>query len=302
MQSFHHKYLETLSIRRRLSDQESRYLAWMQRGYEGELLFSQYLQQLPSHNLLIKEDLHLKFQKQTQIDAMIICDHSLFVFEIKNYATNIRFDGKDFLMGSGKVLIDNPLVQLKRSSQIVKNIVHEFSPSIEVRPYLVFVNPDQTVDLPASASEIIIRSYEIKQFLENLIQKASSGRQANQLASHIEKYQFEERIHNFSEIKNNHPLEKGLYCLTCHSFHLTCNNQFAHCSCGQHFPIKHLISKTIEDYCILYPEENLTVTKIYRFLDGQVSRPAIRRVLNQKLARIDNTNKPFYYRNPYYLD
>lgn len=298
--SLAHRYLETLSIRRLLNDSERRYLERLERGYQGEMRFSNYLNQVLNNKFRVLSNLYLQHSRKIQIDFLIICDKVVYLFEVKNYHFNLNFDGTNWQMSSGKTMLENPLIQLFRASQVVEQIIADFDRRIVVKPFLVFINPDQTVNISSDQTMHIIRSFEIKAFLENILIENYANPNLNKLVSHFEKYVYPENPFPFGVDKSTAPIEKGVYCPNCQSFHLQFKNMNAHCPCGAKHKIKDLVAQTIQDYCILNPDKHCSVKDISDFVNQEVSQITIRKVMNKQLNIIQK--QPIRYKNPYLIE
>lgn len=122
--------------RRPFSKDEQTHYQGLKRGYQGECLFDQYaaeingyLKNLPANYLV---DLTLKHSRITQIDSLFVTDQTLYLFEIKNYSSDIDWDGELWQLDSGYKLNDDPIVQVSRSVSVIKNILQELNYDISV--------------------------------------------------------------------------------------------------------------------------------------------------------------------------
>ncbi|MGN8646217.1 nuclease-related domain-containing protein [Gracilibacillus sp. HCP3S3_G5_1] len=76
---------EALLYRKELSSDEVKKCKVLQKGYEGELLFDRYVENL-SGEYLILQDLWLPHRNKIfQIDYGLIINNTFFLYELKNY-------------------------------------------------------------------------------------------------------------------------------------------------------------------------------------------------------------------------
>jgi hypothetical protein len=112
--------LGSLNARIELSSEDKEYYASLEKGYMSELVFDQFTSML--HNdLYILNDLCLEHNKLFfQIDTLIISQHTIYSFEVKNYEGDYRYEFGNFYPKLSKDEIKNPLAQLKRSKSLLR--------------------------------------------------------------------------------------------------------------------------------------------------------------------------------------
>ena len=85
--------LKALANRMDLSEKDRLHFYSINKGFEGEVLFDRYLENLRS-DCLILNDLLFKINHKTfQIDSLMIMSDSIFVFEVKNFEGDYYYDG-----------------------------------------------------------------------------------------------------------------------------------------------------------------------------------------------------------------
>ena len=286
------EYYELLERRRRLDNDEKSWYQSLKRGYEGECLFDDYVDEVLGALVLgYLSDLTLKHNRVTQIDSLLVTDEVIFQFEIKNYAMDLTWTHQQWQFGNGHSLNDDPVVQLQRSSSILRNILGELGfESPPIVPILVFINPDSFVDLKDDCSVKVLRSFELRRFLEELrscyssLSRAGSER-VNQVCQHILHYQCEPAFSNFGhsvrDLENRAPIPTGIICPVCGNRELEYGGRTITCNCGHSESKNHALKRTIKEAEILEPNFELTYKAINTFIQESLSKSSITRVLRE---------------------
>jgi hypothetical protein len=138
------KVLKVLNTRVVLSEKEKQYYLNLQKGFEGEVMFDGYLQQINMQSYILNDLLLEQNHSHFQIDSMMILQRLSYLFEVKNFEGEYYFEGDTFKTINGNE-VKNPLLQLDRNVSLLRQFFNSLGFKIPIEPYLVFVNPEFTL-------------------------------------------------------------------------------------------------------------------------------------------------------------
>lgn len=93
-------------------------------------------------------------------------------------------------------------------------------------------------------------------------------------------------------------LKKGIYCCKCGSFHLEIGSRFVNCSCGCKERKERAVLRSICEYGVLQNNKNLSVDKLFEFLDQQIPKQFIYRKLQHFFVPVTGKIRTNSYKNP----
>lgn len=139
------RILCSLNVRMELSSKDKQRLAYLEKGYQGEVFFDQLTSEL-KNDLQILNDLGLEHNKSYfQIDTLIISSHTIYPFEIKNFEGDYLYELGNFYPKLSKDEIRNPLHQLKRSKSLLRPLLKDLGTHLPIKGNVTFVNPNFTL-------------------------------------------------------------------------------------------------------------------------------------------------------------
>lgn len=146
--SISHRILEVLNNRTTLSAGEKVQYANQKKGFDGELTFDQ-IQKESGINGLILNDLLLSTRDTSyQIDALVITDQKIYLYEVKNYSGTFVYKDNGLYSTSGHAIQD-PVAQAERKRSYLYNLLIQLGYSIDIEVYVVFINSNCYIyDLP----------------------------------------------------------------------------------------------------------------------------------------------------------
>lgn len=275
-----HKRLDILQKRKALTKDQQNLLRHLNNGHEGEKHFFQMLQDHLQCDPIQLYDLHLKVGgSECQIDSLLIFQHEILLFEIKNYQGDFLIDHNKWYK-LPKREIKNPLHQLQRTELILKQFLHENNMPLTIQSHLVFINPEFHL-YQASQNLPAIFPTQLKRFIYKLknIPSERHKRHHQFVQSlknrHVKTSAFESNI-----LYDYQDLKKGITCEKCHGIMEMYNNgQLMHCAtCKNIDYANQSILKSINDFRTLFPEQKLTVKQISSWLGSDISDFRIRTV------------------------
>src|SRR5699024_6229257 len=117
-------YLQYLQGRMPLSRQYARQYTIMQSGYIGEMKFYEKMIHLLPENSLILYSLNLSYRDAFfQLDSILFVQNKLIHFEIKYYKGDYVLHDDNWFAAKSKQEINNPLMQLRRASSFLRQVV-----------------------------------------------------------------------------------------------------------------------------------------------------------------------------------
>ncbi|MDQ0273604.1 nuclease-related domain-containing protein [Cytobacillus purgationiresistens] len=113
--------MRQLDRRKGLTAMQQQYYLNLEKGFEGERFFKEYLQSI-TNEVIILQDLLLELNQTTfQLDLLCIMQQKLYLFEVKIYEDNYFIDKDIWYTLAGKE-IKNALNQLKRSESLLRQL------------------------------------------------------------------------------------------------------------------------------------------------------------------------------------
>jgi hypothetical protein len=279
--------LRCLNRRMNLPVTEVNYYSNLEKGFEGEERFDEWLENL-SDDWLILNDLLLESNNTVfQIDTLLISQETTYLFEVKNYEGDFFIDADRWYTLSGSE-IKNPLLQLKRSESLFRRLLQDLRFNSSIESYLIFVNPDFHL-YQAPLNLPIIFPTQLNRFI-NKINKESfkledkHSKFAEQLVSiHLKKSPYT-RLPDYTYDQ----IEKGITCGSCHLFIAEFTEKKLICNeCGCREEVTTAVLRSVEEFKLLFPDRTLTTKAIYEWCKIIKSKKTIRRILsrNFKLMR-----------------
>ncbi|WP_251028526.1 nuclease-related domain-containing protein [Bacillus sp. ISL-18] len=211
------RILSSLNARMGLLPKDKKHYDYQEKGYQGELLFDQLTSKLQD-DLYILNDLCLEHNKSFfQIDTLIISQLMIYLFEVKNYEGDYRYESGNFYPRLSKEEIKNPLDQLKRCNSLLCPILRNLGFQLPIEGYVTFVNPNFTL-YQAPINEPIIHPTQLNSLMKKLndIPSRLSNRHKILADQLISMHQTDSPYSRFPSYTYNQ-LNKGIICSVCHT-------------------------------------------------------------------------------------
>lgn len=289
--------MESLANRMNLSRDDRNKLHNWGKGHGGEVLLFDPLTKRLTCDCLILNDLFLEVKgKSCQLDALLIAERELIIYEVKNFEGEYYYqNGKMHFGHSGKEVYD-PLYQIRNAESVVRQLVDQLGYHFTIKKYIVFVNPNFTLFEAPRNSGLILPTM-IKTHFASINEMPSRLNQNH--------YRFAEEVktlHKEDFSLRNVPhyedelLKKGATCAQCGKF-LTGFTKKRSCVCS-HCGNEELVTQTIlrlaKECTLLFPNQKITVSLIYKWCNYQITARRIWYVLN-KYLKVKGTGKWTYY-------
>lgn len=286
--------LESLDTRMNLLTEDKQNYLNLKKGYEGEGIFDLLTEKLEC-DCYILNDLRLKVNNSIfQIDTLIIFQKIIQAFEVKNYEGDFFYE-EDKLFIKNRSEIKDPLLQLRRSESLLRQLFQSLGFSFQIEGSVVFINPEFTL-YQAPLNAPIIFPTQLNRYLKRLSTTPSKlngmhEKLADKLVSlHIDESPYEKLpTYDYSKMK------KGLICKVCHSFFIYfLGNK---CVCGQCYHVEDVESavlRHVREFKLLFPEKKITTNGIFEWCEGIDSKKRISRILG-KQYKIIGVHQWTYY-------
>lgn len=274
--------LELLDVRMELPEDKKRYYLSLKKGYEGESMFDQQIEEKLHNNCYVLNDLLLQFNNTTfQIDTVLIFGNMLRPFEVKNYEGDYYYENDKIYSSSGRE-IGNPLNQLAKTESLFRNLIHSHGFSLPISANVVFINPEFSL-YQAPLNKPFIFHSQLNRFFNQLNEQPSKltdmhKQLANKLASlHLNESPFQQLpTYRYDMLK------KGIICATCRSFALVFVGRNCVCKeCGHVENARAAILRSIWEYKLLFPDRKVTTVNIHDWCQIIDSKKRIKRVLDE---------------------
>ncbi|HIW12479.1 MAG TPA: NERD domain-containing protein [Candidatus Salinicoccus stercoripullorum] len=293
-----HVYFETLSGRAELDRKEAADLARYRSGYSGECEYDAVLDAVGHDNLFVFRDIWMQAGGgEVQFDALIVVDNVLIANEIKNYSGNYSYENGVWRV-RGQQISEDPVSQLSRAAGKLVKLRNESGFQFDIEKEIVFINPyfifggDGGMGASGGGSRQFVMRNRLKQYFRSL-GNHTSGRSAKVLAEEISG-----RI-----IADPYPvpetdygrLRPGANCFKCGSFDVELKRFVSVCRrCSYAETVERLIVRTVVDFAVLFPDGDVTMRKIYNFLDQQIDTQKIQRWMSRYFQVVRNSSKSHY--------
>lgn len=285
-------FFRALNHRSTLSTKDETKLNRLEKGYAGELIYDELYDQVINH-LYTFRNIYLKVEDTIlQIDSLIVTDHGLFVHEIKNFQGLYEIINNKWTIRQSP-LSNDPIIQLKRTTNRLQSFNYTLQENMPILGKLIFTNIEFNIESQDKEilEQIILRS-QLRRYFHELKNYSSTEKAkfyANYIMENIVENPFFNREVDLSKVK------KGVYCLKCNSFnmkklqfHFKCQD----CQCMD--TIHAHILRTLSDYHALFYKQPITISSLYEFIDGSVSKSSLIRVLNKYCTRTNKNRSSAY--------
>lgn len=258
---------------------EKQQLINLEKGYAGELEFDRRVSEIGCNFLTINDVLLEKQGTYFQLDSLFISVDVIYLFEIKSFEGDYYIIGDKWYTRTGTE-IQNPLLQVARSESLLRRYLQAFHPSLPIKSYLIFINPEFTL-YQAPLNDTMIFPTQLQRFLKdllskkpflkenhkNLARKIVSGHQVKNPFSRSPHYTYEE-------------LDKGIPCRQCKSMKtMVVAGQLICSRCSNGEKVDSAILRSTEEFEFLFPELRVTTNTVYEWCGESLSKKTVRRVL-----------------------
>ncbi|SEL18018.1 nuclease-related domain-containing protein [Alkalibacterium pelagium] len=290
------KGYESLNSRSSLSKDEQAIYSHLKSGFEGEILFDSYVESILGGDMFVLHDLLLSVNGSSiQIDALILLNNRVYLFEIKNYKGEYSYESGKYISKTGYTIV-SPNNQLERTTTLFNQLMKQWNYSVNVNEKLVFINKEFTL-FGAPPDDRVCLPTQVHTFLRNLNgQETALNPKMRQLANrlldnHKQSVPFQLKLPDYDW----EGLQKGPTCEQCRSFNLVYTQRSCTCkSCGFNTSRIDNIVGNIDEIRLLFPDMILRTHIVHEWVGGEVSIRTIRRLLNSQYKRMGHSHNAHY--------
>src|SRR5699024_994528 len=234
---------------------------------------------------------------EVQFDALIVVDNVLIANEIKNYSGNYSYENGVWRV-RGKQITEDPPSQLSRAAGKLVKLRNESGFQFDIEKEIVFINPyfifggDGGMGASGGGSRQFVLRSRLRQYFRSL-GNHTSGRSAKVLGGEISG-----RI-----LADPYPVPEPGYggrgprasCVKCARCAVEWKRFVSVCRrCSYDETVERLIVRTVVDFAVLSPDGDVTMRKIYNFLDQQLDTQKIQRWMSRYFQVVRNSSKSHY--------
>lgn len=285
-------WLEEMEKRKGLTTSEQRELKQMQAGFNGEEYFGKYMRNFIPKDWILLQDLRLKtINGEIQIDAILITNLGLTLFEVKNYSADYHYNDGRWKV-NGKVKYHNDFLQLDRTVGLLRFHMQQHGINIPVDSFVVYINEEDSVEIDDPTLPFI-KHAKLGRFVKNTLkdcQQAPTQTYHRETEWLISQHQVDERRLSLTDDRFA-TIQKGVHCVACNSFDIAGDRYHIYCNSCQFSESKEkAIIRTICDYGILFPFRNLSVPDLMTFLSPNTNYNTLFLILKRHFHRKSNSN------------
>ncbi|MCM3575514.1 NERD domain-containing protein [Mesobacillus subterraneus] len=266
----------------------------LRKGYKGEVQYDIWMQSLEIQNLTLN-DLLLEASSTTfQIDSSVITQNKILLFEVKDYEGDYYYEDERLKIINGEEIKD-PLIQLKRSTSLFRQLLSSLGFHLEVESYVLFINPEFTLYQAPKNAPIILPS-QLNRFMKKLNKRQSTLNNLHQkIADKLLELHTVDNPYKRVPKYGYEQLKKGIVCGEYHSFVDVVVKRELVCShCGSHEKIDTAVLRSVGELKLLLPDKKVTTSLVHEWCNGVVPLKSVRRILLSNLESLGERNTRYF--------
>src|SRR5690625_3578410 len=175
-----------LKSRLSFSQEEKHHYYSLQKGYLGEVQFHNLLNKLLPVSAIPLFSLRLNHRhSEFQIDSLVLFNKSIYLFEVKNYEGDFFLKGNTWYVSSTNREINNPLIQLKRSESLLRQMIGQAGYDYSIKSFVIFINSKFSL-FQAPLNLPIIFPSQLQRFFRDINEnEAPATNSEHTLAQHL---------------------------------------------------------------------------------------------------------------------
>ncbi|WP_423190127.1 nuclease-related domain-containing protein [Alkalibacterium sp. f15] len=288
--------LNYLDKRIKLGDPDKRHLLNLEKGFIGEELFDSAVKQYLNGEALVLNDLLIESKGTTfQIDSLVVTSDTIYLYEIKNYKGNFQMNSGQLYYTSGQE-ITNPLIQLNRTRELLRQLLKELESRLKIEANVVFINDSFTL-YNAKIEDPFIFPTQLKEHFKELSSRSRGLKKdhhylARKLVSfHKDDLPYQKQLPFY----NLEDFTKGVSCFHCGSFDLIVTQRSCYCkSCYKQMSIEDLVTESVKELKFLFPNQKLTTSFVDEWCGSSVNYRKIRKILQNDFMVSGTTSGTYY--------
>lgn len=278
----------------------------LEAGAKGEEILVQKLEEFGKSHWTIIRNLRLNNFSTFESDLLLLANHCLYHFEVKNYTGQYTFEDGDSYFGDFE--LDSNIVQQTRNAHLnIERICQKLPGKIKVKSILLFIGEDNQVFIQSKVNNIeILTRTDLAEYIKKIIAEENSHPiqpiQTAQLIAHLENYEVVNahlpKPYTSEQLQH---VRRGIYCSRCLSYAVEIKRNYVVCSCGLHEPREEAMIRTICEYGVLTYGQNFTKKELLDFIGEDTSLNYLKKILlkhftrtlNGRYTDYENQNLPY---------
>lgn len=267
-------------------------------GEHGEKLVLEKIRaRLQVEPIIVKDYLFEANDMECQVDLLLIFQNECVLIEVKNYTGLYRVENKEmFFVSSGERLVKSPFNQVERAKMLLTQLFKEEGIRLSISEKIVFPNEEfylygDTISMPS------VYHTTFPYFIKKLNQKRCTLGDYHQgifeklMRRRLVKSKYEQPI-----VVEYDTLAKGITC-QCGGWMKSTTQMKVMCeTCGTDENNESAILRMTEHFVAVFPDRKLTSAEIYYWIDGEISKRTITRILGRNFDSKGTTRgKHFLY-------
>jgi hypothetical protein len=282
----------SLNARMRLVDSD---LWTLEKGYAGEVKFDALTDEMLQSKCNIINGLLLKSGNSTfQIDKILIFQKKIYLTDVKNFEGDYHYDSDGCLRKADKYIKD-PLNQLARADDLIRQLLQQYGFHFPVESYLVYINPEYT-QYNAPQNEFVIFPTQLNRFLKKLNSEYSKLNEGHEnLANLLVSLDLVDSPFATYPEYSYDGLRKGNSCGTCNRLSTFVKGNKLVCGdCGAEEPVDAAVMRSVRELIMLFPEMKITTNLVFEWCGGVFPKKMIRRILKTNFNAIGKGKYCYY--------
>ncbi|UAL51916.1 NERD domain-containing protein [Metabacillus dongyingensis] len=281
------KIYKSLSSRMDLVPKDKTHFDNLLKGYEGEKRFDDWINASESDGVLLNDLLFETNNTFYQIDSLYVAPHTIYLFEVKNYAGDFFIEGEKWY-SSSKLEIKNPILQLKRNESLFRRLLQENKFSFSVEAYVVFINHEFHLYQAPPTLPIIYPS-QLNRYAEKFNKNAiASNGVYPKLAEKLLSLHMNESPYSRLPEYRYEEVRKGIVCGKCGKLNLSLYKKtLLLCSdCNETEIYKEAVLRCVNEFKLLFPDKKITADQIDDWCGNIKNKRSIQRILRENFVRV----------------
>ena len=288
--------LKSNRARKKVPEKIENLIITLEKGFIGETMFDQRMESLSLDSLTINDLLLETNSTHYQIDSLLISPPKIHIFEVKNFEGDYIVKGDQWKSLSTRKEIKNPLLQLSRSTSLLRQLLQQLGPNLTVEGHLIFINPEfYLYEVPPNLP--IVFQPQLNRFIRTLNAQPSKISNTHQtlakklLSLHIKKSPFSLLPkYSFDELK------KGILCGVCWNGFMEVGNQYKLVcgKCGNNEDIEAAVIRSVEELRLLFPDLKITTKTVFDWCKVIKDKRTIRKILASNYNFVSSGKYSYY--------
>ncbi|HLR53754.1 MAG TPA: nuclease-related domain-containing protein [Pseudogracilibacillus sp.] len=288
--------LTYLKRRVRLTNEEENVLHNGLHGYLGEKSFATILEANFSGNFSVLYDVLLEYQNSHfQIDALLMQDEHLYLFEIKHFYGDYVYQDDNFYKLKPKKKIKNPFHQLQRTEDLLREWLQSHQLSCTIHAYVIFNHPSFTLYQAPILPNMILPPQQ-QRFIQTLSKKYSNpSSKTEKMNQVIQRNHLTNNPFAYKPAYTLNQLKRGIFCLACNNMMKRKTKYKMQCViCLKQESIESAVLRLAVEWNVLFENWKITTSALFHFCAEELPPKTIRRILKQYLHK-HSKNRGMYF-------